>query len=270
MKRKLIFVVCVYILALFACAPALGVVPLPSPTSMHGAALPTAKPLPAHAGVTWLTLGLIVVLVSANIGIVSVLVIRDARREFAAAYSEEWDNTNYWRSLPNVLARLKQKRLASPWPSHCNRWSVRRFESRLSRLVRPLLKEQTSCFVAQHLAVWAWVQSHHEAFNQFLTRQLIERALERLAFTSNRDERLILIAFLNRARNTRLASTSDTNIRQRLRRLERLHVILREHGYGVTSEFDDAERLAQTPQGEILAILPHFSATGDPHRPIGM
>ena len=164
--------------------------------------------------------------------------------------SDEWENADYVRALPNALAELSELHFASAWPRQCNPWSLNRFQRRLERALTPLLKRHVQRFVRQHLSVWRWTVSHRHTVAQLLEALEREDALRRLS-AADPEERIALLAMLNNCPQDHLKSHGEP-IERTLRRLKGIQAILREHGYSLKlkADRDDqqcAESLAHHP-----------------------
>ena len=189
-----------------------------------------------------------------NVALFALAVTSQFRRSLIYDESIAWEDPQYLRALPNFLALLNSRRFASPWPRHCNPWSMRFLEFRLRRAARPLLKRRTRTFISQHLSLWIWVESHRAECRQLQRIRQVELALERLSRTTNPTARARLLAFLHSPAPDALSAVSKENHR-RLRLLERLHVIMREHGYSVSPEFNEVDRLTLATPESAAEIL---------------
>ncbi|HUO09393.1 MAG TPA: hypothetical protein VM008_13880 [Phycisphaerae bacterium] len=199
----------------------------PTMTSLHAA--PSANP---REIVGFLALAICVGLVQT--ALVAGAVAYQFPHTLSYDPSDEWEDADYFRALPNALAALSEHHFASAWPRHCNPWSLNRFQRRLHRVLEPLLTRNTRRFVQQHLSAWRWTISHRNTITRFLRIQERENAI-RLLPNADPQERPALLALLNTCDDGQLQSPDEATQRQ-LPRLVRVQTILREHGFSLTVE----------------------------------
>ena len=186
-----------------------------------------------------------VLALAVGVGLAQIAVIAGAiayqfPRTLAYDPSNEWEDADYFRALPNALTVLSENHFASAWPRHCNPWCMNRFQRRLERALAPLLKSNVQRFVRQHLSAWRWTISHRHMIARLLETREREYALGLLA-AANPDERIALLAILNNSHRDHW-NLRNVPITRMLRQLDRLQAILREHGYSLRLKADPVDQ----------------------------
>jgi hypothetical protein len=255
MRNRLVVPYCLGLLLLLALARTSAAEP-PVGQAIVSTTRPGVVPRPqSHVTEAAIAAGLAAFLVLTNIVCFIVIVALNFRHALSFDFADAWEDPQYLRALPNALAALKQRRFKSPWPGRCNPWSMHRFERCLLGALRPHLKDRAGAFVERHMSVWIWVESHRAECRHLLHARQVERVLECLAATDSPDKRAELLAFLNAPRASEKPASPDRQTMQRLLAMERIQIIMREHGYSVSTEFSQKDELEHSPDEKLLDLL---------------
>ena len=216
-------------------------------TTAFRPAAPKSDPLSIVA-----ILALAVGIGSAQVALVAGAIAYQFPRSLSHNPSDEWEDADYFRSLPNALAMLAEHGFQTAWPRRCNPWSMNRFQRRLERILEPLLGKNVERFVQQHLSAWRWTISHRSAVALMLRAREREQAFRLLAIAVP-EERITLLAALNSPQSCQLSLKGEST-KRRLQRVERLQAILREHGYSLCLQVDSANEQFQDLPNALPAL----------------
>jgi hypothetical protein len=213
---------------------------------LHSAAVKVGIPHATHGASPLAIAGIFVLAMCAGLAhmaLVAGVIAYQFSRTLSYDPFNEWEDADYFRSLPNALAILSEHGFPTAWPRRCNPWCMNRFQRRLERILEPLLKENVQRFVQQHLSAWRWTISHRNSVAHLLRAREREQAFRLLAIADPK-ERIALLAALNSRPNGQ-SYLKDGAIKRKLQPVERLQAVLREHGYTLFVQVDSANRRFQ-------------------------
>ncbi len=238
--KRLLQTLCLAVMVVFGARSAAGsAVPPPShPVAVRTAAVVTSTPE-----------ALIVCILVVGVGVITILLVGVAvalqfPRTLEFDPCDDWAHPQYARSLSNALAVLAERKCASVWPRHCTPWSMNRFQRQLVLALREEFGCNAKRFARQHLSLWKWMISHREGIEQLLQWRERRHALELLTASTDSQARGPLLAVINKEIQQ---SDSERVLETQwcVPQLDRVQMILREHGYSLGPAFEAMDRLAQ-------------------------
>jgi hypothetical protein len=201
---------------------------------------------------------LIICLVSflmiANVGCIGLAIAMSFRRSLSFDTADGWEHPQYLRALPNILAALHTCNSKTLWPKRCTPWSMRHFERRLRRAVRPCLRNRTEPFIGRHMSLWIWLESHRSECRQWVRERYFDWALDCLSTSCASQHRAEVLALLNAASPPDSSLQNDQRTGLRLARLQRLLVIMREHGFKMSTDFDQLDSFVEKVHPEPIDL----------------
>jgi hypothetical protein len=208
----------------------------------------------SDAGTGVLIIVFVSILMIANVGCIGLAIAMSFRRSLSFDTADGWEHPQYLRALPNILAALHTCNFKTLWPNRCNPWSMRHFERRLRRAVRPCLRNRTEPFIERHMSLWIWLESHRSECRWWVRERHVDWALDCLSTSCASQHRAEILAFLNTSSPPDTPLQNDHRTRLRFARLQRLHVVMREHGFKMSADFDQIDSFVKKVHPEPIDL----------------